>query len=399
MDFGICVASHVGDIDYVVRAEALGYSHAWFADSQMLWSDCYAALALAATRTSRIRLGTGVAITGTRPASVNAAGIAIEHLLGEEGDVESVGNDEVVPRVRCEAAIRLLYPVAGDVEGELHLVDCVAANARHGERRPAQDDGLGCPRVRHDPRECKLDREPVPVLLDVRIHTLGVRREDPPGVGVVVRPLAVVEGSPKHHQARAPVVGERFRSEDFREAALVPAPPHLHLPEPVLRHDVALRAEEIVIVAGVDVRDPPLVADDLHRLPEPGKGELPVKLSERAGRELVERSGYAGARGCRASARHESGCEEGECRAFHPEIHVASASMNRKMPPCHIDSAGRGCQSTTARRAPPGPSPPTSPGQGTPSRPSRPAPRSRAPGRRPRPRRRREGAGVPTRAA
>ena len=27
MDIGVCVASHVGDIDYVVRAEELGYSH------------------------------------------------------------------------------------------------------------------------------------------------------------------------------------------------------------------------------------------------------------------------------------------------------------------------------------------------------------------------------------
>ena len=76
MDIGICVPSHVGDIGYIIRAEELGYSHAWLADSQMIWSDCYAALALAADRTSTIKLGTGVAITGTRPASVNAAGIA-----------------------------------------------------------------------------------------------------------------------------------------------------------------------------------------------------------------------------------------------------------------------------------------------------------------------------------
>ena len=73
MELGICVASHVGDIDYVVRAEELGYTHAWLADSQMLWSDCYATLALAATQTNKIKLGTGVAITGTRPAPVNAA--------------------------------------------------------------------------------------------------------------------------------------------------------------------------------------------------------------------------------------------------------------------------------------------------------------------------------------
>ena len=76
MDLGVCVASHIRDIDYIVRAETLGYSHAWLADSQMLWSDCYATLALAADRTSRIKLGTGVAVSGTRPASVNASSIA-----------------------------------------------------------------------------------------------------------------------------------------------------------------------------------------------------------------------------------------------------------------------------------------------------------------------------------
>ena len=51
MDLGVCVASHIGDVDYVVRAEELGYTHAHgLADSQMLWSDCYATLALAATK-------------------------------------------------------------------------------------------------------------------------------------------------------------------------------------------------------------------------------------------------------------------------------------------------------------------------------------------------------------
>ena len=69
MDIGVCVASHIGDIGYVVRAEELGYSHAWLADSQMLWSDCYAALALAADKTSRINIGTA----SPRPESRSAA--------------------------------------------------------------------------------------------------------------------------------------------------------------------------------------------------------------------------------------------------------------------------------------------------------------------------------------
>ena len=99
MDIGLCVASHVKDIDYVVRAEALGYSHAWLADSQMLWSDCYAALALAATRTTRIRLGTGVAVSGTRPAPCNAAGIATVNALAPGRTFFGVGAGNTALRV------------------------------------------------------------------------------------------------------------------------------------------------------------------------------------------------------------------------------------------------------------------------------------------------------------
>jgi len=99
MDLGICVASHVRDIDYVVRAEELGYSHAWLADSQMLWSDCYAALALAAVRTSHIHLGTGVAVSGTRPAPVNAAGIATINALAPGRTFFGVGTGNTARRV------------------------------------------------------------------------------------------------------------------------------------------------------------------------------------------------------------------------------------------------------------------------------------------------------------
>ena len=99
MDIGVCVASHIGDIDYVVHAEALGFSHAWLADSQMLWSDCYATLALAATRTSRIQLGTGVAVSGTRPAAVNAAGIATINALAPGRTFFGVGAGNTAMRI------------------------------------------------------------------------------------------------------------------------------------------------------------------------------------------------------------------------------------------------------------------------------------------------------------
>jgi 5,10-methylenetetrahydromethanopterin reductase len=76
MDFGVCWAAKPDDLDYVELAERLGYKDLWVTDSQMLWGDCYAAMALAATRTSTMRIGTGVAVAGTRPAAVHAAGHA-----------------------------------------------------------------------------------------------------------------------------------------------------------------------------------------------------------------------------------------------------------------------------------------------------------------------------------
>ncbi|MEQ8484150.1 MAG: LLM class flavin-dependent oxidoreductase [Pseudomonadales bacterium] len=135
MDIGVCVASHIGDVDYVVRAEALGYSHAWLADSQMLWSDCYATLALAAARTSRIRLGTGVAVSGTRPAPVNAAGIATINVLAPGRTFFGVGAGNTAMRVmgqpphRIREFDRYLAAVAPLLKGEEAMMGPLTAGA------------------------------------------------------------------------------------------------------------------------------------------------------------------------------------------------------------------------------------------------------------------------------
>ena len=76
MKFGVFVATKIDDWQLIKYAEDLGYDTAWVPDSQMIWSDCYATLALAAANTKRIRLGTGVAIPGTRIAPVTAHSIA-----------------------------------------------------------------------------------------------------------------------------------------------------------------------------------------------------------------------------------------------------------------------------------------------------------------------------------
>jgi alkanesulfonate monooxygenase SsuD/methylene tetrahydromethanopterin reductase-like flavin-dependent oxidoreductase (luciferase family) len=136
MDIGLCIASHIGDIDYVVRAEALGYSHAWFADSQMLWSDCYATLALAAVRTQRIRLGTGVAVSGTRPAPVHAAGIASINALAPGRTFFGIGAGNTAMRVMGQPPQRIaefeayLETLAPLLRGEEALMGPLTRGAR-----------------------------------------------------------------------------------------------------------------------------------------------------------------------------------------------------------------------------------------------------------------------------
>jgi 5,10-methylenetetrahydromethanopterin reductase len=76
MEFGIAVATAADSWKVVKRAEELGFSNAWFYDTQMLCADCFVAMGAAAVKTSKIRLGTGVLIPSNRIAPVTANGFA-----------------------------------------------------------------------------------------------------------------------------------------------------------------------------------------------------------------------------------------------------------------------------------------------------------------------------------
>jgi len=76
MEFGMCVLTKLDEVDIAKQCEDLGFDMLWVPDSQMIWGDCYAYLALAAERTSKIKLATGVAVAGTRAAPVIAHSIA-----------------------------------------------------------------------------------------------------------------------------------------------------------------------------------------------------------------------------------------------------------------------------------------------------------------------------------
>ena len=67
------MAAKIDEVGYGVVAEELGFARIWVADSPMIWSDCYATMALLARETSQIGIGTGVAVAGLRLAPVAAA--------------------------------------------------------------------------------------------------------------------------------------------------------------------------------------------------------------------------------------------------------------------------------------------------------------------------------------
>ena len=76
MDFGIGIATSHDSWKLAQRAEELGFTHAWFYDTQMITADCFVAMGAAAMKTSRIRLGTGVLVPSNRIAAVTANAFA-----------------------------------------------------------------------------------------------------------------------------------------------------------------------------------------------------------------------------------------------------------------------------------------------------------------------------------
>lgn len=91
MEFAIAYPARPDAWQDVVIAEDNGFTHAWFYDSQMIYSDVYVCLALAAEHTRRIKLATGVAIPSNRIEPVTAHSIATINLLAPGRTVLGIG--------------------------------------------------------------------------------------------------------------------------------------------------------------------------------------------------------------------------------------------------------------------------------------------------------------------
>src|SRR4029453_10652142 len=136
MKFGVCVMANVDEIGFFGHAETLGYDSVWVTDSQMLFSDCYAVLALAARQTSRLRLGPGTAICGTRIPPVHVAAMATLNRLAPGRVHLGIGTGNTATRTMGQRPMKVaayreyLRVVRALLRGE--IVDY----AQHGAKRP-----------------------------------------------------------------------------------------------------------------------------------------------------------------------------------------------------------------------------------------------------------------------
>ena len=146
MEFGVAFASSTDSWRAVKRAEELGFSHAWFYDTQLLNPDVFVCMALAARETKRIRLGTGVLIPSNRIAPVSANGLATLNKLAPGRIDFGVGTGFTARRTMGQGAITLaemerhIRVVQAMLRGD--TVECQLDDGPHKVRFLNPDAGL-----------------------------------------------------------------------------------------------------------------------------------------------------------------------------------------------------------------------------------------------------------------
>ena len=124
MDYGIGIPSYIDAWREVKAAEDAGFTHAWFFDSQLIYSDVWATMALAAQNTSRIKLGTLVAIPSNRLAPVTAAAAASINKIAPGRVIVGLGtgytgrNTMGLPALTMDAFEEYARQVKGLLNGE-----------------------------------------------------------------------------------------------------------------------------------------------------------------------------------------------------------------------------------------------------------------------------------------
>jgi alkanesulfonate monooxygenase SsuD/methylene tetrahydromethanopterin reductase-like flavin-dependent oxidoreductase (luciferase family) len=137
MRFAIAIPTDADSWRLVRRAEELGFSRAWFYDTQMLSADPFVAMAAAAMKTKKIRLGTGVLVPSNRIAPVAANAFASLNKLAPGRIDFGIGTGFTARRAMGLGAVKLAAleeyvrivtallrgeTVEAEIEGETRLI-------------------------------------------------------------------------------------------------------------------------------------------------------------------------------------------------------------------------------------------------------------------------------------
>jgi alkanesulfonate monooxygenase SsuD/methylene tetrahydromethanopterin reductase-like flavin-dependent oxidoreductase (luciferase family) len=137
MDFGVCVLAKPQTCAPQARlAEELGFSHVWVSDTQMMAGDPYVCMALIAQQTTRITLGTGVSVVGTRIPPVTANSIATINQLAPGRVILGLGAGNSAWRAMGMAP-RSLRDLREDVRVIRGLLRGGEVDYQHGDDRRA----------------------------------------------------------------------------------------------------------------------------------------------------------------------------------------------------------------------------------------------------------------------
>lgn len=81
VEFGVFMKAYARNLDAVAEVEALGFSEVWFPDFQLLGGDPYVWMALAASRSERLRFSVSVSNPATRHVAVVANAMATLNMV------------------------------------------------------------------------------------------------------------------------------------------------------------------------------------------------------------------------------------------------------------------------------------------------------------------------------
>ncbi|MEV0388032.1 LLM class flavin-dependent oxidoreductase [Nonomuraea sp. NPDC050643] len=229
----------------VRRAERYGFDVAWIADSQLLWRDVYAAMAVAATKTDRIALATAVTNVVTRHPTVVASGINTVAELAPGRVILGLGTGDssVKPmgirpskRAELQAAIEQIRALLNGQDWE------------YGERRLRLRDAGGAVPVHiaaSGPRTLELAGE----VADGVVTLAGVSPETLAQTTAAVR--KGLDGSGRDFEF---TVGAFCKVTDDleRDAAVL---------KPICLHMATIGGQDFLRIAGIELAPPPHVPE------------------------------------------------------------------------------------------------------------------------------------------